>query len=88
MIHCSDILKFSLFADDSIASHSDLDLNSTLNTLKDEFTKVLDWLLANKLIINLQKTHLMLFTNRTRPASISLNIDANVITEKLATKFL
>ena len=88
MIHCSDILKFSLFADDSTASHSDLDLNIMLNTLKVEFTKVLDWLLANKLIINLQKTHLMLFTNRTRPASISLNIDDNVITEKAETKFL
>ena len=59
-----------------------------LNTLKEEFTKVLDWLLANKLIINLQKTHLMLFTNRSRPASISLNIDDNVITEKAETKFL
>ena len=88
MIQCSDILKFSLFADDSTASHSDSDLNSTLNTLKNEFTKVLDWLIANKLIINLQKTHLMLFTNKTRPESISLNIDDNVITEKMETKFL
>ena len=59
-----------------------------LNTLKEEFTKVLDWLLANKLIINLQKTHLMLFTNRARPASISLNIDDNVITEKQKPNFL
>ena len=87
MIHCSDILKFSLFEDDSTASHSDLDLNTMLNTLKEEFTKVLDWLLANKLIINLQKTHLMLFTNRTRPASISLNIDENVITENQKQNF-
>ena len=39
MTHCSDILKFSLFADDSTASHSDSDLNTTLNTLKEEFTK-------------------------------------------------
>ena len=88
MINCSDILKFSLFADDSTASHSDLDLNTTLSTLKAEFTKVLDWLLANKLIINLQKTHIMLYTNRTRPDSISLNIDNNVITETIETKFL
>ena len=83
MINCSDILNFSLFADDSTASHSDSNLNTTLNTLKEEFTKVLDWLLANKLIINLQKTHLMLITNRKIPASISLNINNNVITEKL-----
>ena len=88
MINCSDILNFSLFADDSTASHSDSNLNTTLNTLKEEFTKVLDWLLANKLIINLQKTHLMLITNRKRPASISLNINNNVITENTETKFL
>ena len=55
MVNCSDILKFSLFADDFTSSHSDTDLNTTLNMLKDEFSKVLDWLQANKLIINLQK---------------------------------
>ena len=88
MVNCSNVLRFSLFADDSTASHSDSNLNTTLNTLKDEFTKVLDWLLANKLIINLQKTHIMLFTNRARPDSISLNINNNVITEKSETKFL
>ena len=88
MINCSAILQFSLFADDSTASHSDSDLNNTLDTIKTEFTKVLDWLLANKLIINLQKTHIMLFTNRQRPESISLNIDDNNITEISETKFL
>ena len=88
MVNCSNILKFSLFADDSTASHSDSDLNTTLNTIKEEFSKVLDWLLANKLIINLQKTHLMLFTNRKRPESISLNIDDKIITEISETKFL
>ena len=88
MINCSDILNFSLFADDSTASHSDSNLDSTLATIKTEFRKVLDWLLANKLIINLQKTNLMLFTNRARPATISLNIDNNTITEISETKFL
>ena len=88
MVNCSNVLNFSLFADDSTASHSDSDLNTTLNTLKDEFTKVLEWLSANKLIINLQKTHLMLFTNKARPASISINIDDDIITEQTETKFL
>ena len=88
MVNCSDILKFSLFADDSIASHSDTDLNTTLNTHKDEFSKVLEWLQANKLIINLQKTHMMLFTYKTRPATLSININNNVITEINETKFL
>ena len=49
---------------------------------------MLEWLLANKLLINLQKTHLMLFTNKQRPESISIHIDNNVITEISETKFL
>ncbi|CAL4074940.1 unnamed protein product [Meganyctiphanes norvegica] len=55
MINSSDLLKFSLFADDSTATYSNSNLNTTLNILKVEFSKVLDWLTANKLIINLKK---------------------------------
>ena len=34
-VNCSDILRFSLFADDSTASHSDSNLNTTSSTLKE-----------------------------------------------------
>ena len=56
--------------------------------MEDEFKKVLEWLNANKLIINLSKTHLMLFTNRNRPESISLSVNNNIINEVSETKFL
>ena len=88
MINSSKLLKFSLFADDSTTTYSNSSLNRTLNTLKTEFSKVLEWLTANKLIINLQKTHLMVFTNKIRPQAISLNIDGNIIHETAETKFL
>ena len=88
MINSSDILKFSLFADDSTATYSNYNLNTTLSILKNEFSKVLDWLTANKLIINLQKTQLMLFTNRKRPQSISLNVNGKTIHETTQAKFL
>ena len=88
MINSSKLLKFSLFADDSTTTYSNSSLNRTLNTLKTEFSKVLEWLTANKLIINLQKTHLMVFTNKIRPQAISLNIDGNIINETAETKFL
>ena len=55
MVNCSNVLNFSLFADDSTASHSDSDLNTTLNTLKDEFTKLLEWSSASKLIKKYKK---------------------------------
>ena len=60
MVNSADLM-FSLFADDSTATNSDFTLNDTLKKLKTEFTKVLEWLKANKLIINLEKTHIMVF---------------------------
>ena len=51
MINSSELLKFSLFADDSTTTYSNTCLDLTLTTLKTEFPKVLDWLTANKLII-------------------------------------
>ena len=59
-----------------------------MGTLRKEFVKVLEWLNSNKLIINLQKTHLMLFTNRKRPQSINITVNGHVIQEKTEIKFL
>ena len=88
MANSSNILKFSQFADDSTATHSSLNLRSAVTTMEKEFEKVLTWLSANKLIINLKKTHVMLFTNRKRPQEITLNVKGNIITEKSESKFL
>ena len=48
-------LIFSLFADDSTATHSDFILKDLLEKLKSESAKVLEWLKSNKLNTNLQK---------------------------------
>ena len=88
MINCSILLFLSQFADDSTITYSSLCLEYTLMKIELEFKKVLEWLAANKLIINLDKTHVMLFTNRTRPQAISLNINGHSINEISETKFL
>ena len=67
MVNSSDILHFSQFADDSTVTHSHTNLKHVIETLEREFEKVLTWLSTNRLIINLKKTHLMVFTNRHRP---------------------
>ena len=87
MINSAELF-FSLFADDSTATCSDSTLKDTLEKLTKEFAKVIEWLKANKLIINLQKTHIMVFTNKEKPNSSSLNIDGNIIQERTETKFL
>ena len=88
MKNSSDILKFTQFADDSTTTYSHSNLRNAITTIETEFEKVLTWLLANRLVINLNKTHLMLFTNRKRPDEISLNVNGNSITEKVESKFL
>ena len=64
MINSSNIFHFTQFADDSTATYSGPNLKNALSIIEKEFLKVLDWLKAIKLIINLSKTYLMVFTNK------------------------
>ena len=88
MALCSILLFLSQFADDSTITFSSQNLFQTIMTVEEEFKRILDWLAANKLIINLNKTHLMLFTNRARPDAISITANGQSISEVTETKFL
>ena len=88
MINSSNIFHFTQFADDSTATYSGPNLKNALSIIEKEFLKVLDWLKANKLIINLSKTYLMVFTNKKRPQNVSLNVGGTLINETSETKFL
>ena len=88
MIHSSYIFFLSQFADDSTVTYSSTNLDQALTIVESEFKHILNWLSANKLIINLSKTHLMLFTNRNRPLSISISANGQTIQEVTETKFL
>ena len=63
-------------------------LNDALTKIEVEFKKVLEWLAANKLIINLDKTHMMLFTTSPRTQPISITANGKTINEISETKFL
>ena len=65
-----------------------VNLDLTEQTIKDEFEKVLEWLAANKLIINLSKTQLMVFTNTPRTRTVSITVNNQTIEEVAETKFL
>ena len=58
------------------------------NILRIEANKVFNWLAANKLIINLTKTHSMLFTNKHGNLKLPLKIQNIDIEEKSETCFL
>ena len=55
MKNCSNILHFLQYADDSTTTFSSYNLKNCLSVIESECNKVLDWLLANRLIINLKK---------------------------------
>ncbi len=60
--NCSDILSFVLYADDTIALFfSNSCLRTLSSTVQNEMNKVVKWLSANKLSINVSKTKFVIF---------------------------
>ena len=59
--NCSDLIFFCLFADDSNLFLNAPDFRSLQILLKNELPKVSNWILINKLSLNLSKTHYLLF---------------------------
>ena len=95
LLYINDMVKVSIwlflsqFADDSTITYSsNISLEHALDKIKEEFQKVLVWLAANKLIINLSKTQLMVFTNSARTNTVSITVNNQNINEITETKFL
>ena len=88
MKNCSKILKFIQFADDTTLLFCCKNIVNLRNILGIEANKVFNWLAANKLIINLTKTHSMLFTNKHGNLKLPLKIQNIDIEEKSETSFL
>ena len=88
MCNSSSILEILQFADDTTLTLSGPKLNTLTQLIETELGKVLDWLLANKLIINLTKTHTMLFTNKREERSISIRAHNTILEQKSECKFL
>ena len=88
MSNSSQLINFTQFADDTTLTHSGPNLKDLTNEVEKELSKVLDWLLANKLIINLSKTHSMLFTNKRGDRKITIRANNHNLEQKRECKFL
>ena len=88
MKNCSNLLKFIQFADDTTILLKNIDFNLLKRTLETEAKKVINWLICNKLIINLTKTQSMLFTLKRGIYSLNLSFDGTLVEEKKETTFL
>ena len=88
MKNSSHLFDFIQFADDTTLTLSGPQLNTLTSDVEKELEKVLQWLLANKLIINLKKTHSMLFTNKRVDRKIDIRVNDTVLEQKSECKFL
>ena len=86
----SELLFSILFADDTSVFIEGTSFQDISNILNKEFENISIWLVANKLTININKTHYMMF-HRTRVkhnTNFKINISNNVIDRSMNTKFL
>lgn len=88
MKYSSSILKFIQFADDTTILFNCSDFDLLKSTLETEGNKVIEWLIANKLLINLTKTQSMLFTFKRHDHLLSINLNDIIIKEQNIVTFL
>jgi len=70
-------MKSILFADDAVLVQSDNNLGKLQISVNHEMTKVMDWLTADKLSLNISKTKYMLITNKHVSAeSFVINVNS------------
>ena len=90
IIYSSDILHFILFADDTNLFYSNSNFDILINTVNIELSKLTTWLQANKLSLNVKKTHYIIFGNKRVPSQNTYNLmmNSNIIEKVDKTKFL
>ena len=88
MSKSSSHLKFVHFADDTTVFASKHNINDLFNTINDELKNIDNWLLANRLSLNVLKTSYMVFTKNTIPNDKKIQIRGVDLTKVSNIKFL
>ena len=89
--HVSDLLYMILFADDTNAFISGNNVNELIRIMNGELKKLMEWLYANKLSLNVAKTHFIIFRSTRMPTPVydeHLMINGESIEEVSQSKFL
>ena len=89
IVHSSRYLKFVLFADDSNLYASNNNLHALITMLNKELESVRKWIFSNKLTLNINKTHYIIFHRRKINSHIPPIMFGNSVLERVqCTKFL
>ena len=75
--NCSNIVSMILFADDTNIYHSHTCLKTLNDIMQIEINKIADWLIVNKLSINIKKTRIILFKSPKKRLNHSVTISIN-----------
>ena len=88
--HCSKLLSFILFADDTNIFYSNSCLKSLNKVIQEEVNKVAEWLNVNKLSLNIKKTKYIIFrsTNKKLKHDVKVSINNINIEHVKSTTFL
>ena len=88
--HCSEVLDFHLFADDANLFYKHKSLTALEITLNNELVNVHNWLCANKLSLNVEKSSFVVFhpPQRKLPANFELFIFNHKLRREYFIKYL
>ena len=85
----SQVLTAFLFADDSNLFHIGTDIATMCETINRELIKIVEWLRANRLSLNIDKTNFMVFKPKFKTCDgVRITIDNSLIQKVTHTKFL
>ena len=90
IIRSSNLLQFSLFADDTVVLYSHKDISSLVCTMNEELKLLSEWYKCNKLFLNFDKTKYIIFISRNRKVinTTPIKIENNVIERTESIDFL
>ena len=85
----NDLYKI-LFADDTNVFIAGKNLKNIVSKMNNGLVEIVDWLKANRLSLNVNKTNFMLFNrnNKINTSDLNININGNKINEVNKVKFL
>lgn len=88
--YCSDLLDFHLFADDTNLFYKHKNLTALETTLNSELVKVHNWLCANKLLLNIDKSNFVIFhpPQKKLPTNIEIFVHNYQLKREYSIKYL
>ena len=88
LCNISERLNFIQFADDTSVFMTHDDPHTLMENFNQELEKLFDWLLVNKLVLNVNKTKYMVFTKRNVAHDFNVKIGNQDIERASSLKFL